>query len=140
MPQMRNWTLWRAAPYRRPHSGLSLPSEPCGGRDLGYAVLCNFEHLAEISPYRASHAIYVRQGAVQATPAVDEVPMVLTRRMLSIRGFGYDHLLKEAEVIDGATLAATLGVFSAMWLFHTFISTTRSLGVLRQKRRAADAS
>lgn len=74
-------------------------------------ILCNFEHLAEISPYRASHAIYVRQGAVQATPAVDEVPMVLTRRMLSIRGFGYDHLLKEAEVIDGATLAATLGVF-----------------------------
>ena len=88
-----------------------MPSEPCGGRDLGYAVLCNFEHLAEISPYRASHAIYVRQGAVQATPAVDEVPMVLTRRMLSIRGFGYDHLLKEAEVIDRATLAATLGVF-----------------------------
>ena len=41
-------------------------------------ILCNFEYLAEISPYRASHAIYVRQGAVQATPAVDEVPMVLT--------------------------------------------------------------
>ena len=83
-------------------------------------ILCNFEHLAEISPYRASHAIYVRQGAVQATPAVDEVPMVLTRRMLLIRGFGYDHLLKEAEVIDGATLAATLGVFFG----HAAISYT----------------
>ena len=74
-------------------------------------ILCNFEHLAEISPYRASHAIYVRQGAVQVTPAVDEVPMVLTRRMLSMREFGHDHLLKEAEMVDGATLAATLGVF-----------------------------
>ena len=103
-------------------------------------ILCNFEYLAEISPYRASHAIYVRQWAVQATPAVGEVPMVLTRRMLSVREFGHDHLLKKAEVIDRATLAATLGCFSAMRLFHTFISTTRSLGVLRQKRRAADAS
>ena len=37
--------------------------------------------------------------------------MAFTRHMLSVRGFGHDRLLKEAEVIDGATLAATLGVF-----------------------------
>ena len=65
--------------------------------------------------------------------------MAFTRHMLSVRGFGHDHLLKEAEVIDGTTLAATLGG-AAIWLFHTCISTTRSLGVLLQKRRAADAS
>ena len=35
--------------------------------------------------------------------------MAFTRHMLSVRGFGHDHLLKEAEVIDGTTLAATLG-------------------------------
>ena len=37
--------------------------------------------------------------------------MAFTRHMLSVRGFGHDHLLKEAEVIDGTTLDATLGVF-----------------------------
>ena len=66
--------------------------------------------------------------------------MAFTRHMLSVRGFGHDHLLKEAEVIDGTTLDATLGGGAAIWLFHTCISTTRSLGILLQKRRAADAS
>ena len=74
-------------------------------------ILCNFEHRAEISPYRASHAIYVRSGAVQAVPAVGEVPSILLRRMLSVRGFGADHCIKAAEVIEGRTLSATIEAF-----------------------------
>ena len=101
-------------------------------------ILCNFEHLAEISPSRASHAIYVRSGAVQAVPAVGEVPSILLRRMLSVRGFGADHCIKTAEVIEGRTLSATIEAFfsktvisypqrstrlfrgkSAAWLMHS---------------------
>ena len=74
-------------------------------------ILCNFEHLAEISPYGASHAIYVRREAVQAVPAVGEVPSILLRRMLFVRGFGADHCIKAAEVIEGRTLSATIEAF-----------------------------
>ena len=74
-------------------------------------ILCNFEHLAEISPYRASHAIYVRNGAVQAMPAMGEVPSILLRYMLSVKGFGPDHFIKAAEVIERRTLSATIEAF-----------------------------
>ena len=92
------------------------PGYPCrvslAEAKIGEAlILCNFEHLAEISPYRASHAIYVRSGAVQAVPAVGEVPSILLRRMLSVRGFGADHCIKTAEVIEGRTLSATIEAF-----------------------------
>jgi len=92
------------------------PGYPCrvslAEAKIGEAlIICNFEHLAEISPYRASHAIYVRSVAVQAVPAVDEVPSILLRRMLSVRGFGADHCIKVAEVIEGSTLSATIEAF-----------------------------
>jgi len=78
-----------------------------------------FEHLAEILPYRASYAIYVRCGAVQAVPAVGEVPSILLRRKLAVRGFGVDHCIKVAEVTEGRTLSATIeGIFQQ---FSSFI-------------------
>jgi len=35
----------------------------------------------------------------------------LLRRMLSVRGFGADHCIKVAEVIEGSTLSATIEAF-----------------------------
>jgi hypothetical protein len=49
-------------------------------RDLNVcetAILVNYTHLDAASPYRSSHAIYVREGAGQAYDAIDEVPDVL---------------------------------------------------------------
>ena len=50
------------------------PGYPCrvslAEAKIGEAlILCNFEHLAEILPCCASHAIYVCSGAVQAVPS-----------------------------------------------------------------------
>ncbi|WP_306259462.1 DUF1203 domain-containing protein [Pararhizobium sp. IMCC21322] len=76
-------------------------------------ILTNFKHLPENSPYQASHAIYVRKGACQAKPDRNEVPQSLSLRVLSVRGFGNDHLLKEADLVDGKTLAAKLDALFA---------------------------
>jgi len=38
-------------------------------------------------PYRATHAILVREHADEVAPLVDETPPVFTRRTLSLRGF-----------------------------------------------------
>src|SRR5262245_10497551 len=49
-------------------------------------ILVHYEHHPVASPYRASHAIYVREG--EATyDAVDQVPDALRSRLLSVRGF-----------------------------------------------------
>jgi hypothetical protein len=38
-------------------------------------------------PYRASHAILVREGAVQAPAHIDRIPPVFAQRTLSLRAF-----------------------------------------------------
>jgi len=71
-------------------------------------VLLNYVHLPQDSPYQAAHAIYVRQGAVQAKPNVGEVPAALGRRLISVRLYDNDHIMLDAEVVAGEQLAATL--------------------------------
>jgi hypothetical protein len=68
------------------------------------ALLVNFTHLDVVSPYRSSHAIFVREGARAAYDAVDEIPEVLRRRLLSVRAFDKDAMMLDAEVIDGSGL------------------------------------
>jgi hypothetical protein len=70
-------------------------------------ILVNYEHLAVASPYRASHAIYVRPGE-QQFDAVDTVPDMLRRRLLSLRGFDADGIMTDADVIEGRDLEATI--------------------------------
>ena len=53
------------------------------------------------SPYRASHAIYVREGAEETYDKVDKVPKVMRRRLLSLRGFDADGMMVEADVVPG---------------------------------------
>ena len=48
-------------------------------------LLVNYEHLSVDSPYRASHAIYVRAGAREPFDGVDTVPVALASRLLSVR-------------------------------------------------------
>jgi len=96
------------------------PGYPCvvsladADAELGERVLlANFTHLPQNTPYRASHAIYVREGAVQASLGAGEVPEMLASRLLAIRGYDDAHMMVFADVIDGARLAAELdGTFA----------------------------
>lgn len=65
------------------------------------ALLLNFEHLPVASPYRSCHAIYVKEGAEAAYDGIDEIPDVLTRRMLSLRGIDRDGLIVDADLAEG---------------------------------------
>jgi len=64
-------------------------------------LLLNYEHLAVASPYRASHAIYVRENAQTAQPAVNEIPTVLRNRLLSLRAYDGAGMMVEADVVHG---------------------------------------
>lgn len=64
-------------------------------------LLLNFEHQPANTPYRSTHAIYVRKLADQAYDAVDTVPDVLASRLLAVRAFDEHHMMIDAEVGDG---------------------------------------
>lgn len=96
----------------------SKPGFPCRvsllDADIGdELILTHFEHLPEKSPYRSSHAIYVRKNAHQATPDRNEIPQSLSLRILSVRAFGDDHHMKEADLVAGKELAAKLDALFA---------------------------
>jgi hypothetical protein len=88
------------------HTATHSPGFPCRvslrdaepGETL---LLLNYEHLAVASPYRSRYAIYVREFAEEARVAVNEVPEVLRRRLLSLRAFDKHGTLLDADVADG---------------------------------------
>lgn len=48
------------------------------------------------TPFRTAYAIYVREGAARATRYEDEVPAMLDRRTIGLRGFDSDGMLRGA--------------------------------------------
>jgi hypothetical protein len=71
-------------------------------------LLVNYEHLAVDSPYRARYAIYVREAARQAHPAVNEIPPVLHGRLIAVRAFSADGMLLDAQLAADAELGPAL--------------------------------
>ncbi|MEM6383781.1 MAG: DUF1203 domain-containing protein [Pseudomonadota bacterium] len=93
----------------------SKPGTPCRvslkDAEVGETViLVNYIHQPKSSPYQASHAIFVREGAATAQPQVNEVPDVLASRLISVRAFNAEHMMIEADVMDGDQLPAALRV------------------------------
>src|SRR3954470_18628862 len=77
------------------------PSYPCRvsltDRDVGETVLL-LNHVSHdvANPYRASHAIFVTEGELEAAEFVDEVPPVFKTRVLSLRGFDSQGMMAAA--------------------------------------------
>lgn len=71
-------------------------------------LLLNYVHQPAETPYRASHAVFVREGAAQTYDQVDEVPQVLRIRLLSVRAFDGAGEMLDADVVDGTVLEASV--------------------------------
>lgn len=107
------------APYRHLHSlsdeelaeqGVirmivtAKPSFPCRvsltDRDVGERVLLLNHVSHEVGPYRASHAIFIAEGAERAAEYVNEVPPVFGPRILSLRAFNASGMMAEALLVQ----------------------------------------
>lgn len=53
------------------------------------------------TPYRASHAIFVIDGAEKTYDAVDTIPEVMRTRLLSLRAYDAEGMMLDADVVDG---------------------------------------
>ena len=67
-------------------------------------LLVNYEHQDADTPYRSSHAVYVREGATE-TWSGDHLPEVMRRRLLSLRAFSAEGSMVDADVIEGREAA-----------------------------------
>jgi hypothetical protein len=67
-------------------------------------ILVPFAHQPAHSPYRASGPIFVREAAQTAWLPPDTIPELLRTRLLSVRAYDADHLMTDADAIDGRTL------------------------------------
>ncbi len=67
-------------------------------------LLLPYTHHDVDSPYRASGPIFVRERADTAHPAVNEIPLMLRHRLLSLRAYDASGMLVAAEVAEGTTL------------------------------------
>ena len=79
------------------------PTFPCRisltDRAVGEKVLL-LNHVSHdvVGPYRASHAIFVTEGAGEAAEYVDQVPPVFEKRVLSLRGFDAAGMMADALI------------------------------------------
>ncbi|APX12547.1 DUF1203 domain-containing protein [Tateyamaria omphalii] len=91
----------------------SKPGTPCRvsmqDAEVGETViLFNYEHQPEDSPYKASHAVFIRERAEQANLAINEVPDVIRSRLMSMRYFDKSHMMIDADVVSGDRVAEEL--------------------------------
>lgn len=88
------------------------PAAPCrvtlDDAEIGESiVLLNYAHQPNDTPYRQQGPIFVREGGARFD-AAGIIPPALERRTLSLRGFDADHMMIEADLVEGADAAALI--------------------------------
>ena len=67
-------------------------------------LLVNYAHLPVGTPYRSAYAIYVLEGAQERYDRINTVPTAFRSRLMSLRAFDAEDMLREADVAAGADL------------------------------------
>jgi hypothetical protein len=68
------------------------------------ALLLNYTHQPKDTPYRSSHAIFIREGGERAAEFVGEVPQVMRLRMISLRAFNEAGEMLDADLAEGGEI------------------------------------
>lgn len=71
-------------------------------------LLLNHVYLEVDSPYRGTHAIYVRENGGERFDRVNEVPSALRGRMLSVRAFDAAGMMVDADLVEGDRIEALI--------------------------------
>ena len=65
------------------------------------------------TPYRATHAIFVIEGAENTYQRVNEIPDVMRTRLLSLRAYDAVGMMLDADVVDGKDVESVIVRFFA---------------------------
>lgn len=71
-------------------------------------LLLPYQHHSTCSPYQSSGPVYIRKMAKTAAPGINEIPFMLQHRLLSLRAYDSNGMMKNALVTEGNKLAHSL--------------------------------
>ena len=71
-------------------------------------LLLPHTHQPAASPYQASGPIFVRKGAKQCSPQVNEVPDYVSLRLMSLRAYDSAHMIVDADVCEGRSVGPAI--------------------------------
>ena len=77
--------------------------------EIGETVLL-LNHVCQpaMTPYRASHAIFVREAAKKAYDAVNHIPQSMRIRLLSLRAYDASGMMLDADVVQGTAIESVI--------------------------------
>jgi hypothetical protein len=77
--------------------------------EVGETVLL-LNHVCQpaMTPYRASHAIFVREAATKAYDAVNQIPQSMRIRLLSLRAYDASGMTLDADVVQGMAIESVI--------------------------------
>lgn len=92
-------------------------SAPCrislDDAEIGETVLLlNYAHQPADTPYRQQGPIFIRETQ-HRFDAIGVIPPALARRTLSLRAFDKEHMMIDADLVEGADAAALIERFLA---------------------------
>lgn len=83
-------------------------------------LLLQYEHQPAATPYRAAGPIYVREAARDSFNAVNEIPELVRKRLISLRAYDAEGMMVDADVAEGreidAVIERLLGLKSVAYL------------------------
>ncbi|WP_264551335.1 DUF1203 domain-containing protein [Flavobacterium sp. N2038] len=71
-------------------------------------ILLPYKHHKTNSPYQSSGPIFIRKRAFTPIFETNQIPLMLNHRLLSLRGYDENGMMKEASVIEGITLKESI--------------------------------
>lgn len=71
-------------------------------------ILLSYQHHKTNSPYRSGGPIYIRKNAATAMLGINEIPKMLDHRLLSLRAYDKNGMMKQALVAEGHSLRTVL--------------------------------
>lgn len=71
-------------------------------------LLVNHTSMDKQTPYKATHAIFVREGAEKSFNAENSVPSVMYNRLISLRAFDKQGMMVDAEIAKGDDIKTTI--------------------------------
>jgi hypothetical protein len=74
-------------------------------------LLLNFIHQPAATPYQSSGPIFVRERVTDTFDRLNEVPLPLRVRLLSLRAYNAADMIIDAEVCDGAAFETQIARF-----------------------------
>ena len=76
-------------------------------------LLVNYVHQPADTPYRASHAVFVRERETATTDLIDKLPEAMRRRPLSLRAFDAAGMMVDGDLVDGGEAESLIDRFFA---------------------------